>query len=143
MGLIIFQSPIWDDPVLLWTSWFFDLLGWTRQLMDLYYLDSSLMMNPSTYRPIILTHPVRTYVIHLLWTYVIILCNWLILWQNAFYLYLGRFRMYLNISRNHISRSSIETFKSVQENKLKVQSYESSTASMCWGLRSCFSPVAR
>ena len=39
---------------------------------------------------------VRTYVIYLLGTYVTILCNWLILWQNAFYLYLGRFRMCLN-----------------------------------------------
>ena len=54
-------------------------------------------------------------------TYVMILCNWLILWQNALYLYLGRFRMCLNTSRNHVSRSSIETFKSVQEIKLIVQ----------------------
>ena len=38
---------------------------------------------------------VRTYVFHLLGTYVTILCNWLILWQNAFYLYLVRFRMCL------------------------------------------------
>ena len=29
---------------------------------------------------------VRTYVFHLLRTYVILLCNWLILWQNALYL---------------------------------------------------------
>ena len=29
-------------------------------------------------------------------TYVMILCNWLILWQNALYLYLGRLRMCLN-----------------------------------------------
>ena len=54
-------------------------------------------------------------------TYVMILCNWLILWQNALYLYLGRFRMYLNTSRNYVSRSSVEAFKSVQENKLIVQ----------------------
>ena len=38
---------------------------------------------------------VRTYVIHLLGTYVTILCNWLIIWQNALYFYLGRFRMCL------------------------------------------------
>ena len=38
---------------------------------------------------------VRTYVIYLLGTYVVILCNWLILWQNALYLYLGRSRMCL------------------------------------------------
>ena len=29
---------------------------------------------------------VRTYVLHMLGTYVTILCNWLILWQNALYL---------------------------------------------------------
>ena len=60
---------------------------------------------------------VRTYVFHVLRTYVIILCNWLILWQNALYLYLGRFRMCLNTSRNHVSRSSVEAFKSIQEKK--------------------------
>ena len=38
---------------------------------------------------------VRTYVIHFLGTYVIILCNCLILWQNSLYLYLGRSRMCL------------------------------------------------
>ena len=38
---------------------------------------------------------VRTYAIHLLGTYVTILCNWLILWQNTLYLHFGRSRMYL------------------------------------------------
>ena len=37
---------------------------------------------------------VRTYVFHMLRTYVLILCNWLILWQNTLYLYLGRIRMF-------------------------------------------------
>ena len=64
---------------------------------------------------------VRTYVFHMLRTYVMILCNWLILWQNAFYLYLGRLRMCLNTSRNHVSRSSVEAFKSIQEIKQRVQ----------------------
>ena len=64
---------------------------------------------------------VRTYVFHMLRTYVMILCNWLILWQNVFYLYLGRLRMCLNTSRNHVSRSSVEAFKSVQEIKQRVQ----------------------
>ena len=41
------------------------------------------------------TDTVRTYVINLLGTYVTILFNWLILWQNALYLYFGRFRMCL------------------------------------------------
>ena len=62
-------------------------------------------------------------------TYVMILCNWLILWQNALYLYLGRLRMCLTTSRNHVSRSSVEAFKSVQEinqesaNSLKLDSW--------------------
>ena len=56
---------------------------------------------------------IRTYVFHMLRTYVMILCNWLIFWQNALYLYLDRFRMCLNTSRNHVSKSSVETFKSV------------------------------
>ena len=54
-------------------------------------------------------------------TYVLILCNWLILWQNALYLYLGKLRMCLTTLRNHVSRSSVEAFKSVQEIKQGVQ----------------------
>ena len=42
---------------------------------------------------------VKIYMIHLLGTYVTIICNWL----------------------NKVSRSSVEVIKSVQENKLKVQ----------------------
>ena len=38
---------------------------------------------------------VRTYVFHLLGTYNNILCNWLILWQNALYLYFGKSVMFL------------------------------------------------
>ena len=38
---------------------------------------------------------VRTYVVHVLRTYVMILYNWLIFWQNALYLYLDRFRICL------------------------------------------------
>ena len=64
---------------------------------------------------------VRTYVFHLLGTYVILFYNWFILWQNVLYLYLGRFMMRLNTSKNNISRSSVIAFKSVQENKLIVQ----------------------
>ena len=67
------------------------------------------------------TSTVKTYVFLMLRTYVMILCNWLILWQNALYLYLGRLRMYLNTSRNHVSKSSVEAFKSIQEIKQKVQ----------------------
>ena len=71
--------------------------------------------------PLAILGLVRTYVFHMLRTYVMILYNWLILWQNALYLYLGRFRMSLNTSRNLISRSSIVAFKSVKEKKFRVQ----------------------
>ena len=64
---------------------------------------------------------VRTYVFHMLRIYVMILCNWLILWQNTLYLYSGRLRMCLNTLRNHVSRSSVEAFKSVQKIKQRVQ----------------------
>ena len=77
---------------------------------------------------ILLNNNVRTYVFHLLRTYVMILCNWLILWQNTLYLYLGRLRMCLTTSRNQISRSSVEAFMSVQEIKQRVQNHYSSTA---------------
>ena len=66
---------------------------------------------------------VRIYVFHMLRTYVMILCNWFILWQNAFYLYLSRFRMSLNTLKNLVSRLSIEVFKSIQENKFRVQNH--------------------
>ena len=64
---------------------------------------------------------VKTYVFLMLRTYVMLLCNWLILWQNALYLYLDRLRMCSNTSRNHVSRSSVKTFKYVQEIKQRVQ----------------------
>ena len=85
---------------------------------------------------------VRTYVFYMLRTYVMILCNWLILWQNALYLYLGRLKMCLNTSRNRDSRSSVEAFKSVQEIKQECKFIKArqlvnsfSTPPICWGLR--------
>ena len=75
-------------------------------------------------------------------TYVMILCNWLILWQNAFYLYFGRLRMCLNTLRNHVSRLSIEAFKSVQKIKQECKFIKArqlvnsfSTPPICRGLR--------
>ena len=85
---------------------------------------------------------IRTYVFHMLRTYVMILCNWLIFWENALYLYLGRLRMCLNTSKNHVSRSSVKAFKSVNEIKQEckfikprqlVDSF--STPPICRGLR--------
>ena len=75
-------------------------------------------------------------------TYVMFLCNWLILCQNALDLYLDRLRMCLNTSRNHVSRSSVETFKSVQEIKQECKIIKAlqlvdtcSTPPICRGLR--------
>ena len=84
---------------------------------------------------------VRTYVLQMLGTYVTILCNWLILWQNTLYLYLGRLRMCSTTLRNHVSRSSVEIFKSVQEIKeckiIKAWQLVNiySTPPICRGLR--------
>ena len=85
---------------------------------------------------------VRTYVFHILRTYVMILCNWLIFWQNVLYLYLDRLRMCLNTSRNHVSRSSVKAFKFVQEIKQECKFIKAwqlvdsfSTPPICRGLR--------
>ena len=72
---------------------------------------------------------VRTYVVHVLRTHVMILCNWLIFWENALYLYLGRSRMWFNTLRNCVLRSSVEIIKSVQETSEEVLSFQNSIAS--------------
>ena len=58
---------------------------------------------------------VRTYVIHLLGTYVTILCNWLILWQNALYLYLDRSRMCLILQETCCSSLVLKPWRLDQE----------------------------
>ena len=58
---------------------------------------------------------VRTYVSHLLGTYVTILCNWLILWQNALYLYLGRSRMCLILQETCCSSLVLKPWRLDQE----------------------------
>ena len=62
---------------------------------------------------------VRTYVFHMLGTYVAILCNWLILWQNALYLYLGRSRMCLMFQEIRFQVQVLKPCKSVQESSVK------------------------
>ena len=57
---------------------------------------------------------VKTFVVHLLGTYVTILCNWLILWQNTFYLYLGRFRMCLIFQETIFQDQVLKTCKFIQ-----------------------------
>ena len=61
----------------------------------------------------------RTYVFHMLGIYVAILCNWLIFWQNAFYLYLGRSRMYLMLQEIRFQVQVLKPCKSVQESNVK------------------------
>ena len=58
---------------------------------------------------------VRTYVFHLLRTYVILLCNWLILWQNVLYLYLGRSRMCLILQETCCSNLVLKPWRLDQE----------------------------
>ena len=63
---------------------------------------------------------VRIYVIHLLGTYVTILCNWLILWQNTLFLYLGRSRMYLILQEILFQDQVLKPCKSVTSWKVSV-----------------------
>ena len=85
---------------------------------------------------------VMTYVFLMLRTYVMILCNWLILWQNALYLYLGRLRMCLNLQettfQNQVLKPSSLFKKSSKEwnfikNRQLVDSFL--TPPICRGLR--------
>ena len=58
---------------------------------------------------------IRTYVFHLLRTYVILLYNWLIFRQNALYLYLGRSRMCLILQETCYSSLVLKPWKLDQE----------------------------
>ena len=58
---------------------------------------------------------VRIYVAHLLRTYVILLCNWLILWQNALYLYLGRSMICLILEETCCSSLALKPWRLDQE----------------------------
>ena len=58
---------------------------------------------------------VRSYVIHLLGTYVTILCNWLVFWQNALYLYLDRSRMCLILQETCCSSLVLKPWRLDQE----------------------------
>ena len=49
---------------------------------------------------------VRTYVFHMLKTYVTNLCNLLILWPNALYLYFGRSRMCLMLQETRFQETN-------------------------------------
>ena len=78
--------------------------------------------------------------IHLLGTYVTILCNWLILWQNALYLYLGRSRMCLILQETRFQVQMLKLYKSIQDSSVKGAIYSNSTASIHQALKSCSSP---
>ena len=57
-GFDTFWSTLWDDLVLLWTSWFFDHpLGWTRPFCEFIILTHPLGWARPLMDLIILTHP--------------------------------------------------------------------------------------
>ena len=62
---------------------------------------------------------IRTYVFHLLRTYIILLCNWLILWQNTLYLFLGRSRMCLILQEMCCSSLVLNSWRLDQETSEK------------------------
>ena len=89
VSIIFITSPILDS-----TSPPFDCLRFPLQFLcplDLWELPS---FNTRSLWQFVLVC-VRTYVFHLLGIYNNILCNWLILWQNALYLYFGKSMMFL------------------------------------------------
>ena len=83
---------------------------------------------------------VKTYVIHLLGTYITNLCNWLIFWQNTFYLYLGRSRMYLILQETLFQDQVLKPCKSVQETSGKVPVIKARQLSYLSSLKSCSAP---
>ena len=60
----------------------------------------------------------------MLGTYVNILCNWLILWQNALYLQLGRFMMCLMLQRIRFQVQVLKSCKSIQETSEEVLDFK-------------------
>ena len=72
----------------------------------------------------ITTFTIRTYVFHMLGIYVNILCNWLILRQNALYMYLGRSRMCLMLQETMFQVQVLKPCKSVQESSEEVLDFK-------------------
>ena len=83
---------------------------------------------------------IRTFVFHMLETYVTILCNWLILWQNAFYLYLGRSRIYFILQEIRFQVQVLKSCMSIQDSSVKSVVHQSSTASIYQALKICSRP---
>ena len=89
---------IWQNAFYLKLMWLIELcnfFSWIVEWVKLTHHNYYIILVSISIHSCYIYKIVRTYVIHLLGTYVTILCNWLILWQNAFYLYLGRSRMCL------------------------------------------------
>ena len=84
---------------------------------------------------------VRTYVFHLLRTYDILLCNWLILWQNTLYLYLGRSRMCLILQETCCSSLVLKPWRLDQETSEEMLFIKA--GQIAWHLRTDISIVAR
>ena len=64
-----------------------------------------------SYRMYLIGEIVRTYMIYLLGTYVTILYNLLIIWQNALYLYFGRSRMCLILQKTCYSSLVLKSWR--------------------------------
>ena len=54
-------------------------------------------------------------------TYVMILCNWLILWQNAFYLYFGRLRICFKYFKKPCFKIKCWSLQVCSRNQARVQ----------------------
>ena len=103
----------WWKPLRQEPRW---VILWSPLPRIYYYHNKRLQVKESQY----LIPTLRTYVIQLLGTYVTILCNWLNLWQNAFYLYLVRSRMCLILQETLFQDQVLKSCKSNQETSWKV-----------------------
>ena len=84
---------------------------------------------------------VRTYVIHLLGTYVTILCNWLILTKRTLLIF-GQIQNMFNASRNCVSRSNVKAMQVCPRFKLKSVSSLKLNGQLSIELEELFQPCS-
>ena len=93
---------------------------WTVLTFNIFSFSNFLTLSLPFHIPFMTLPSVKTSVIHLLGTYVTILCNWLIFWQNALNLYLGRSKMCLILQENLFQDQMLKPCKFVQDSSWKV-----------------------